>query len=79
MSGISINDNPLISILLLYVGNPKLMNNVMAEIIINVPSLSEQKLIADFKLTFDKKIEIEKQKLEKWKQIKKGLLQQMFV
>lgn len=62
-----------------YVGNPKLMNNVMAEIIINVPSLNEQKIIADFISIFDQKIDVEKQKLEKWKQIKKGLLQQMFV
>lgn len=39
----------------------------------------EQQVIAEFLSTFDQKIDVEKQKLEKWKQIKKGLLQQMFV
>jgi type I restriction enzyme S subunit len=43
-----------------YVGNPKLMNNVMSEVVVQIPSLDEQKRIADFLSTFDKKIEVEK-------------------
>ena len=39
----------------------------------------EQEKIAEFFSTIDEVIEIKKQKLEIWKNIKKGLLQQMFV
>lgn len=62
-----------------YVGNPKLMNNVMAEIKINFPCLEEQQKIADFLSSFDEKIDAEKETLEHLKELKKGLLQQMFV
>lgn len=62
-----------------YVGNPKLMNNVMAEIEIEVPCLEEQQKISDCLLAYDEAIQIKKDKLETWKEIKKGLLQQMFV
>lgn len=40
---------------------------------------SEQTKIADFLSAFDRKIDNQKAQLEHWKQIKKGLLQQMFV
>ena len=46
---------------------------------IKVPSLPEQTKIADFLSLFDEKIYIEKQTLEHLKELKKGLLQQMFV
>ena len=44
-----------------YVGNPKLMNNVMSEICIYIPSLAEQSHIDDFLLVLDKKIEKQRQ------------------
>ncbi len=62
-----------------YVGNPKLMNNVMAEIKISVPSLEEQAKIADFLSAIDKKIASVEEQIEKTGQWKKGLLQRMFV
>lgn len=43
------------------------------------PCLEEQTKIADFLSAFDRKIDNQKAQLEHWKQIKKGLLQQMFV
>jgi type I restriction enzyme S subunit len=46
---------------------------------INLPCLEEQTKIADFLSAFDRKIDNQKAQLEHWKQIKKGLLQQMFV
>jgi len=63
-----------------YVGNPKLMNNVMSEIPITIPSnLEEQTKIANFISAIDQKIEVVAQQIEQAKQWKKGLLQQMFV
>ncbi|WP_180186935.1 restriction endonuclease subunit S [Acinetobacter sp. YH01012] len=63
-----------------YVGNPKLMNNVMSEIPITIPSnLEEQTKIANFLSSIDQKIEVVAQQIEQAKQWKKGLLQQMFV
>lgn len=63
-----------------YVGNPKLMNNVMSEILINIPSdLREQTKISDFLTAIDKRIENLARQLEQAKIWKKGLLQQMFV
>lgn len=49
------------------------------EISIPVPCLEEQQKIADFLSSFDEAIDLAKQELEKWKLLKKGLLQQMFV
>lgn len=46
---------------------------------LNVPSIEEQQKIADCLLAYDEAIQIKKDKLEVWKEIKKGLLQQMFV
>ena len=51
----------------------------MEQLAINVPCLEEQQKIADFLSTFDEAIEQSKKELEKWKELKKGLLQQMFV
>jgi type I restriction enzyme S subunit len=62
-----------------YVGNPKLMNNVMAEISIIIPvSVEEQQKISNFLKSLNvriKQLEIEISKIENWK---KGLLQKMF-
>lgn len=46
---------------------------------IGVPSLPEQQKIADFLTSYDEAITAAKQELAKWKELKKGLLQQMFV
>ncbi len=43
------------------------------------PCLEEQQKIADFLSAYDEAITYAKQELEKWKELKKGLLQQMFV
>lgn len=46
---------------------------------IKLPCLEEQTKIADFLSVFDRKIDNQKSQLEHWQQIKKGLLQQMFI
>lgn len=46
---------------------------------LNLPSLNEQKKIASFLTSVDKKIELVDFQLERNKEFKKGLLQQMFV
>ena len=43
------------------------------------PCLEEQRLIADFLSNFDEAIVATKKELELWKELKKGLLQQIFV
>ena len=43
------------------------------------PCMDEQQKIADCLSAYDEAIQIKKDKLEIWKEIKKGLLQQMFV
>ena len=62
-----------------YVGNPKLMNNVMSNIKIKLPSLKIQSKVSNIFIIFNKKIYIENQKLEKLDNLKKSLLQQMFI
>ena len=63
-----------------YVGNPKLMNNVMSEIPITIPiNLEEQTKIANFLSSIDQKIEVVAQQIEQAKQWKKGLLQNLFI
>lgn len=49
------------------------------ETIIAIPCLEEQQKIADFLSAYDEAISYAKQELDKWKELKKGLLQQMFV
>lgn len=58
---------------------PQINNKHIEPYKIKVPSLPEQTKIADFLSLFDEKIYIEKQTLEHLKDLKKGLLQQMFV
>ncbi len=62
-----------------YVGNPKLMNNVMATIKIHFPSVEEQQKIANFLSAIEQKIELVEEQLKQAQIFKKGLLQQMFI
>jgi type I restriction enzyme S subunit len=62
-----------------YVGNPKLMNNVMAEISIFIPSsIQEQNKISNFLSAIDEKISLVSTQIEEMQEYKKGLLQGMF-
>lgn len=58
-----------------YVGNPKLMNNVVENIIIPLPSLAEQEKIAGILSALDSKIDLLKSKLNALKTQKQGLMQ----
>lgn len=49
------------------------------EMSVFIPCLEEQQKIADFLSAYDEAISYAKQELEHWKQLKKGLLQQMFI
>ncbi|MBQ9199065.1 MAG: restriction endonuclease subunit S [Lachnospiraceae bacterium] len=52
----------------------------IADTVIYYPTdLEEQQKIADFLSAYDEAISYAKQELDKWKELKKGLLQQMFV
>lgn len=63
-----------------YVGNPKLMNNVMAEITIALPeSEKERQVISSLLSYYDNLISSHKQKLEGLQSLKAGLLQQLFI
>ena len=63
-----------------YVGNPKLMNNVMADIEIMIPTQTEEreKLSVLFR-NLDNLITLHQRQLEKLKNIKSALLEKMFV
>lgn len=50
----------------------------ISETSISFPCLEEQQKIADFLATYDEAISCAKQELDNWKELKKGLLQQMF-
>ena len=63
-----------------HVGNPKLMNNVMGEIPITLPkSIEEQNKISEFFVRIDTLITLHQRKCDELKELKKGLLQQMFI
>ena len=53
--------------------------NIADTMIYYPPDLEEQQKIADFLSAYDEAISYAKQELDKWKELKKGLLQQMFV
>lgn len=57
----------------------RLYNKILLNTPISLPCLEEQQKIADFLSTFDEAIDLAKQELERWKLLKKGLMQQMFV
>ena len=61
-----------------YIGNPKLMNGVMAKIKIILPPLPEQQKIAHCLSSLDEVIGLESHKLDALKTHKKGLMQQLF-
>lgn len=58
---------------------PDLNHKDFYNIKVDIPYVKEQQKIADFLSSFDEKISIEKEILEHLKQLKKGLLQQMFI
>ena len=57
-----------------YIGNPKLMNNVMGQILIPIPPYAEQNHIAEILDTLDNTIQQIEKLIAKLKQIKAGLL-----
>ncbi len=58
---------------------PAINSTDLSTIKINLPSISEQQKIANFLSAIDDKINLVNQQLEKTKEYKKGLLQQMFI
>lgn len=50
-----------------------------SQLTIPMPHKDEQKLIADFLTSFDEAIATAREEFAKWKELRKGLLQQMFV
>lgn len=58
---------------------PKLNQQTCRKIPVKKPCLEEQHHIADFLSDFDEAIAAAKKEMELWKELKKGLLQQMFV
>lgn len=62
-----------------YVGNPKLMNNVMSDIEIQIPiSQKEQDKISEYFEVLDHLITLHQRKCDEVKQLKKFMLQKMF-
>ena len=59
--------------------NTNINQENLENIKVKVPCLEEQQKIADFLSAYDEAISYAKQELDKWKELKKGLLQQMFV
>lgn len=51
----------------------------VSSLIVPFPHKEEQQKIAEFLSAYDEAISYAKQELDKWKELKKGLLQQMFV
>ena len=62
-----------------YVGNPKLMNNVMGDIKIFLPDSYESDRVSKILLVINNKVLLENEKLYKLSELKKGLMQNMFV
>lgn len=63
--------------------NQGVVSNLNKELVksvdVYIPALPEQQKITDFFNAVDKQIEVEEKRLETMKNIKKGLLQQMFI
>lgn len=63
-----------------YVGNPKLMNNVMADIVIQIPTQAEEReQLSSIFAKLDNLITLHQRELEKLQNIKKSMLEKMFV
>lgn len=60
-------------------GLPNIQKKDLDKFKLQIPSLPEQEKIANFLSAIDKKIDLEKEKLENMKKFKKGLMQRMFV
>ncbi len=60
-------------------GQTKFNKTEFKTVLVSIPYLEEQQKIADFLSAYDEAISYAKQELDKWKELKKGLLQQMFV
>lgn len=58
-------------------GQPNLSKNLVDRLEISIPDLSEQRRIASILSGIDKKIESEEKVLEKYKKIKKGLMEKL--
>ena len=61
-----------------YVGNPKLMNNVMSEIRIHIPSVAEQKKIDELISALDLRIVKQRELIEHLKKYKRGVYKSIF-
>ena len=63
-----------------YVGNPKLMNNVMADIVIQIPTQAEEReQLSTLFASLDHLITLHQRKVDDLKTMKKCLLQKMFI
>ena len=63
-----------------YVGNPKLMNNVMADIVIQIPTHPEEReQISSFFANLDHLITLHQRKLDMLKKLKSACLSEMFI
>ncbi|MBP3708607.1 MAG: restriction endonuclease subunit S, partial [Clostridia bacterium] len=60
-------------------GQGNLSANIIKKLEFKYPSLAEQKKISQFFMSFDNKLELYENKIIKYNNLKKGLLQQMFV
>ncbi len=60
-------------------GIPHIPKDFLKYYVLQLASLPEQTKIANFLSSLDKKIELEEEKLENFKQFKKGLMQKMFI
>lgn len=62
-----------------YVGNPKLMNNVMADIVIQIPTQAEEReMLSSLFASLDHLITLHQCKCDETKELKKFMLQKMF-
>ena len=62
-----------------YVGNPKLMNNVMADIVIQIPTQAEEReQLSSFFANLDHLITLHQRKYDRLKNVKKSMLEKMF-
>ena len=60
-----------------YVGNPKLMNNIMSEIPIIIPALEEQHKIDSFIAVLDKRIKAQQMMITSLKKYKRGVVRSL--
>ncbi|MFV8226229.1 restriction endonuclease subunit S [Christiangramia aquimixticola] len=61
-----------------YIGNPKLMNDVMGKIALPIPDINHQRKIAKILNTADAVIEKTEEAIAKYRAIKQGMMQDLF-